>query len=235
MTDHKRIELIDALRGLSLYVMVVHHFCYDLVVFCGAPWWVFSNPVWSVIHYLCAGTFILLAGVSSNFSHSNVRRGLKAFAIALVISAVTCFMDMTIVFGVLHMLGTCMILYGLSESFWRSLPPWVIPVLCIPVIILTGRCADGVPTAVPHLWVFGFVTPDFSSSDYFPLLPWLFVFLLGTWAGKYIRERRLPGWFYGVRAPHLAAVGRQSLLIYVLHQPVLYALVMAGRYLFGRG
>ncbi len=232
MKPDKRIELIDALRGLCLCVMVVHHFLYDLVIFCGRPWSLFSNPFWGVVHYLCAGLFILLCGVSSEFSRSNVRRGCKTLVFALIITLVTSLMDMTIVFGILHLLGVCMLLYGLTQAFWERLPPWVIPSVAAVGTALTAKLTDGYPTSVPHLWMFGLVTPSFSSDDYFPLLPWIFVFLFGTWLGKYIAAGKFPRRFYTARAPLLALLGRHSMLIYLAHQPVLYVLVTAGRRLF---
>jgi len=228
----QRIELIDAIRGFDLLVMIVHHICYDLCAFCGFPWVWFTNPVWDVVHYLSAGTFIALAGVSSNFSRSNVRRGLRTLAIALAISVVTYVIGMPIRFGVLHLLGVCMVLYGLTQRFWQGLPAWVTPLLSAAGTLATAGLVNGRLSAVPHLWMFGLVTPDFYSSDYFPLLPWVFVFLFGTWAGRYIRARRLPAWFYAAKAPRLAAIGRRSLQIYVVHQPVIYALTMLVKYLF---
>ena len=236
-----RIELMDAMRGLALCLMVVHHFLYDLCAFCGVPWVWFTNPVFDVLHYFFAGLFILLSGVSSNFSRSNVKRGLKALAVAIGITLVTWFMDMPIIFGVLHLLATCMLLYGLTQRFWETLnakAPWVVPVISVTGAVATARLVNGVPAApgAPYVGNFiGLTTPGFYSSDYFPLLPWSFVFLLGTWAGKYVRAGRLPKWFYAAKAPHLAAVGRQSLLIYVLHQPVLYGLTMLGLLLFSKG
>lgn len=174
-----RIELMDALRGLAVCLMVLHHFLYDLCAFLGAPWWLFTNPVFDVLHYFFAGLFIFLSGISSDFSRSNLKRGAKAMALALGITLVTYFMDMTIVFGVLHLLASCMLLFGLTRGFWEALPAWVLPVLCLALIFLTAPCADGVTTQTPQLWLFGFTTPDFASADYFPLLPWFFVFLLG--------------------------------------------------------
>ena len=236
--NKQRIELMDAMRGLAVCLMVIHHFLYDLCAFCGAPWWLFTNPVFDPLHYFFAGLFILLSGVSSNFSRSNVKRGLKALAVSLGITVVTYFMGMPIVFGVLHLLGACMLLYGLTQKLWQRLndkAPWVTPAVSAVSVLATAKLVNGYPTTIPHLWMFGLTTPDFYSSDYFPLLPWMFVFLLGTWAGKYVRAGRLPRWFYEAKAPRLAAVGRQSLLIYVVHQPVLYGLTMLGLRLFGRG
>ncbi len=237
MEQGKRIELMDAARGFALCLMVIHHFLYDLCAFCGVPWVWFTNPVFDTLHYFFAGLFILLSGISSNFSRSNVKRGLKALGIALGIMLVTYFMDMIIVFGVLHLLATCMLLYGLTQRFWtrvnEKLPP-LVPALCLAGIMLTARFVGGVPSETPGLWMFGLTTPGFESADYFPLLPWAFVFLLGTWAGKYVREGRLPRWFYEAKVPFFPTVGRQSLLIYVVHQPVLYGLTMLGLLLFQR-
>jgi len=89
------------------------------------------------------------------------------------------------------------------------------------------------PLEGPGLWLFGWVQPGFYSADYFPLFPWLFVFLLGTWAGAYVVEGRLPERFYTWTVPFFPEVGRRSFLIYLLHQPVLYGLVSLGVYLFG--
>ncbi len=230
----QRIELMDGLRGLAVLLMVVHHFLYDLAAFCGAPWWLFSNPVFNVLHYIFAGLFVVLSGVSSNFSRSNVKRGLKALACAAVITAVTVWMGMDIWFGILHMLGTCMVFYGLTRRLWERLPAWVMPVLTVAGTVLTAPLVNGRLTDKTWLWMFGWTYPGFYSSDYFPLLPWIFVFLFGTWAGRYIRDGKFPRWFYTARMPGFSAVGRHSLVIYVLHQPVLYALVMGGLYLFGQ-
>lgn len=231
--NEKRIELMDAARGLSLVLMVFYHFFYDLVVFAGAPRWIFHNVVFDPLQYFFAGLFIFISGISSDFSHSNVLRGAKVLGIALGITLVTYIMGMPIVFGILHFLGVCMLFYGLTQKLWEKLPEWLLPVFCLAGTVLTAKLVNGYPTDIPYLWMFGLVTPGFESADYFPLLPWIFVFMLGTWAGKYVKAGRLPKWFYEAKVPFFPAVGRRSLLIYVVHQPVLYGLTMLGVWLFG--
>ena len=227
----QRIQVIDALRGFAVVLMVIHHLLYDFVYILDAPEWLFSNPVFDVLHYIFAGLFIFLAGVSSRFSRSNIKRGLIVIAVAAAISAVTYFMEMPIWFGVLHLLGFSMLFFGLTVKFWNLIPKKASPVIFI-VFIVAGALATAYLepaseyiTVRGTLWVLGWSQPGFISFDYFPLLPWLFVFLLGTWAGIYISERRLPGWFYSKEVPVFPVIGRKALIIYILHQPVLYGLV----------
>lgn len=228
----ERIVLLDALRGLAVLLMVIHHFLYDLTSFCGAPEYWFSNPVFDVLHYLFAGLFVLLCGISSDFSHSNARRGAKAMVCALCITLVTCFLDMPILFGVLHMLASCMLLFALTRKVWEKAPVWLVPLLSAVGIMLTYRLVNGVEASCPYLFPLGWVTTDFYSADYFPLFPWFFVFLFGTWLGKFIKAGKFPRWFYEFRVPFFPFVGRHALLVYLLHQPVLYGLVMLGKRVF---
>lgn len=222
----ERIQSMDALRGLAVVLMVIHHFLYDLCAFLGAPWWLFSNPVFNFLHYVFAGTFVLLAGVSSRFSRSNLKRGLIVLVIALVITLVTTLMDMPIRFGVLHMLGFCMVFYALTHKLWESIPTPVMPLLCIVLLVGSALAVHLIPIDAKCLWMFGWIYDGFVSTDYFPIFPWLFVFLLGTWLGKYIRERRFPGWFYSMKVPVFPAIGRHALIVYIVHQPVLYGITL---------
>lgn len=226
MEKKKRIQSIDALRGLAVVLMVIHHFLYDLCAFLGAPWWLFSNPVFDILHYVFAGVFIMLSGVSSRFSRSNVKRGVIVLAVAIVISLVTWFMDMPIRFGVLHLLGVCMVFYGVTHKLWENIPAKLMPLLCILLLILSALAVNLISIDSEHLWMFGWYSENFYSSDYFPIFPWIFVFLFGTWAGKYIREGKLPERFYTFSVPVLPQIGRKALIIYIVHQPVLYGLTM---------
>lgn len=220
-----RIELLDAIRGLAVVLMVLHHLLYDLYYFCNAPYWIFSNPVLDALHYFFAGLFILISGISSNFSRSNVKRGLKTLALALCVTLATWAIDNPAWFGILHCLGCCMVLYGLTRKFWDRLPDWFFPAVLPVTIAVTACLANGVTVPFRGFFWLGFCSEGFSSSDYFPLLPWLAVFLLGTWVGKYIKAGKLPDWFYRTKAPRLAAVGRLSLWIFIAHQPVLFGLI----------
>jgi uncharacterized membrane protein len=230
--EKKRIEIIDALRGLAVVLMVIHHLLYNLTAFLSAPLWLFTNPVFDILHYIFAGLFILLAGVSSRFSRSNTQRGSIVIVLAVLVTYVTNRMDMPIWFGILHLLGFSMMFFGLTEKFWDVIPSKAAPFVYIPLIVTSALMKTYIPIESENLWirdmlnVLGWPQPDFLSFDYFPILPWIFVFLLGTWVGVNIRDRKLPGWFYEITPPVFPAIGRKSLLIYILHQPVLYILVI---------
>jgi len=228
----KRIEIIDGLRGLAVVLMVIHHFLYDLCEFLGAPWWLFSNPVFNFLHYVFAGLFIMLSGVSSRFSRSNIKRGIKVLIVAFVIYLVTLFMKMPIRFGVLHLLGFCMVFYGLTYKVWDSIPDLIMPILCVLLLVGSALAVNLIKIDSKFLWMFGWTYPNFYSADYFPIFPWLFVFLLGTWIGKYIKDEKFPRWFYEAHIPFFPAIGKKALIIYIVHQPVLYGLTMAIRHIF---
>jgi uncharacterized membrane protein len=231
-TENKgRIMSIDALRGLCVILMVGHHLLFDLVAFLDAPPVLFFNPLFDVLEPLFAGCFIMLAGVSSRFSRSNLKRGLRVLAAAIAITAVTWLMRMPILFGILHFLGLAMVLYALSHSLWEKLPQRLLPWLYLLLLLTSLLLLKRVQVESHYLWIFGFTYAGFDSADYFPLLPWIFVFLFGTWLGRPLKEGRFPAWIYTLNPPLLPAVGRQAFIIYLLHQPLLYGIILLIGYL----
>ena len=209
-----RIQIIDALRGLSVILMVCHHLLYNLVAFMGAPGWFFRNPVFDVLHPIFAGLFILLSGVSSRFSRSNIKRGFKTAGCALLVTAATYYIGLPIWFGILHLLSFCMLFYGCLRKLVDIFPFWVYIIL-LALSVLADR-----------LDLFAFITLNIYSADWFPPIPWIFVFLTGTGLGELIRTNKFPDWFYRYDVPVLPSIGRRSLLIYMTHQPILYGIVI---------
>jgi len=228
----KRIEIIDALRGFAVTLMVIHHALYNMAVFLGAPWWLYSNPVFNFMQAIFIGLFIVISGVSSRFSRGNVERGCIVIVISVIITYVTVRMEMPIYFGILHLLGVLMVFYGLTRKLWEKIPRKIAPYIYI-VLTIAGVLArmylspsSDDPIIRDLLSILGWKQPGFINYDNQYILPWIFVFLFGTWVGEYIREGKFPAWFYDMKVPFFPLVGRNALLVYVLHQPVLFSITV---------
>ena len=225
-----RIWELDALRGVCILCVIVVHFLFDLSFFGGLD---LTLPAWYVFLQEYGGAiFVVLSGVCVTLGSKSVRRGLIVFACGMLITAVTYGMyrlgmsgaDVVVKFGVLHLLGVCMLVY----PAFKKLPPAALALLGLAIAI-TGYAIRSV--IVPQRWLFplGLTYEGFTSSDYFPLFPQLGYFLIGAAIGKTAyREKRtlLPGSFQktGI-ARFFCWCGRQSLFIYLLHQPIVYGLL----------
>lgn len=223
----KRIWELDAARGLALIGMIAIHLIYDLVELYGIWDW---NPHWyQVFKNNYGGIFLLISGISVTLGSRSARRGLQVFCCGFLCTAVTYGMyrlgfagkDIIIYFGVLQCLGVCMLLWPV----FRPLKSWGLLVLAAGMIGL-GLWLRGVAFSFPWLTVLGFAPYGFASSDYFPLFPNLGYFLVGAAVGRALyarKESRFPGKENRLRG--LQWMGRHSLWIYLLHQPVLAGIV----------
>ncbi len=205
-TKKERIGILDALRGLCILLVIAYHLGFNLVGREILPEGVLYNPLLNILQPFFAGVFIALAGISSRFSKDNFRRGRGLAGCALLVTAVSLFVRAPILFGILHLLAACVLLYTLLESLRVTVPAVLLAAFLLPRFGITQ-------------W------PAVVSYDYFPLVPWGFVFFFGVWLGGPIKDRKLPERFYTMKIPVLPAIGRKTLLIYLLHQPVLYILL----------
>ena len=220
----RRFDVLDAWRTLAIVLMVAYHFLYDLYIFgVISADQLFSVPLNVLERFICC-SFILLAGASARFSRNNLRHGLVVLGAGLVVEIGAAVAGQTIRFGVLMLLGSSMVLWHFLGKGLQRFPGWSVAagsgVLFFAARWWTGRTA----VSVPWLYPLGFISLGFYSADYFPLLPWFFLFLTGTALG---------GWWLAHRENRLLTVslpgaltwpGRHSLIIYVLHQPVLYGI-----------
>lgn len=245
----KRIVPIDYLRGLAIIYMVFFHFVYDMAYLLETEWGRNAYAFHSRIVVFDTASFILLAGVSSAFSRSNVKRGGRLLAIGILFTLVTAFVfpGQAIYFGILQLLGSCMVLYGAFEERLRGLPAVVMLLVSAAVFVLTYHIQRGYvgieglfqldlpPELLQNnlLYPYGVIKGGFASVDYVPLLPWFFLYFGGTYIGALLVKYRdkLPGWCYADPLPPLSLMGRHSLLIYILHQPMILAVVYGLQFL----
>lgn len=203
--------------------MVLVHLIYDLTqIFNILPRG--GTPLFLLIKNNGSLAFFLLSGICATLGTRELKRGALVFCCGLLVSAATgIFSPATpIRFGVLHCLGLCMLL-------WHPLKKQPTPLLAASgaVMALLGLGFSGLHVENPWLYPLGLTTHDFYSADFFPLLPYLGYFLLGTVLGRRLYSQRcslLPR--VNTRNPiirFLLLCGRHSLVIYLLHQPVLMA------------
>lgn len=235
-----RLHLMDELRGFAVFCMVFYHAFYTFAFLYQISWMMVLFRFFTPAEPFFAALFIFISGISSLLSRSNLRRGLRLFAVALVVTFVTALVtpQYAIWFGILHFLAVCMILYGLLGQYQKKIPfSWLLVLLCFVLYFFTRPIPSGylgfgpvsvipLPETIYHVkWLFplGFYDSSFSSSDYFPLLPWGFVFLAGTMVGRPVAAGLAPKWMYRSRVPFFSQMGRWALVIYIAHQPVIYA------------
>lgn len=229
----KRIWELDAARGLALMGMLIVHFVYDLTELTGVITW--REPDWFLlVKNNAGGIFLIISGICATLGSRNLRRGAQVFACGMVCTAVTCAMyalglahwSIIIWFGALHCLGACM----MAWSGLKRLPNAAQLLLGAGMVIL-GIYISQYAFDVPW-WLIptGFCPGWFLSSDYFPLLPNLGYFLVGTWMGNVMytgKATRFPGSISrSTPARFLCALGRNSLWVYLLHQPILIGIAM---------
>ena len=234
-----RYALLDELRGLDLISMMLYHACWDLAYLFGVEMkWYAETPghVWQ--QSIC-WVFILLSGFCVPFGRRTLRRGATVFGAGALVTAVTVlFMpEDQVLFGVLTLLGSAMLLTGVLEPLLKKVPPAVGLAVSAVLFALTYHAADhyigfgALRLALPEslyanafTTYLGFYPWWFYSTDYFPLVPWLFLFWAGYFLHGVVGRRRMEPLRRSVCAP-LGWMGRHSLLLYLLHQPVIFGVL----------
>ena len=235
-----RIHCMDEMRGVAVFCMIFFHGFYTAGFLfhnrVGAYYFRYFTPA----EPFFAALFIFISGIACNLSHSNLERGLKLLAVALGVTLVTgVFLPEDIItFGILHFLSVCMIACGLlKKKIDRCRFSWKQPAGCAVFYALTREVPQGflgpggffsypVPKtlyAFPWLAPIGLPGPGFLSADYFPLIPWAFMYAAGVFIGKLAKTGKFPAWLYPERVPVLSWFGRHALSLYIIHQPVIYA------------
>ena len=232
----QRFDRLDALRAVAIVWMAIFHFCFDLNHFGFTQQNFHTDPFWTVQRACIVSLFLFCAGVGQAIAHEQGqpwprfwRRWAQVAACALLVSLGSwlVFPRSFISFGVLHFIALGLIVLRVTTVAVRA--PWVLALLGLVALLL--------PQLIQHPWFdtrwtnwVGLVTRKPVAEDYVPLLPWLGVMLWGLAVGLWmLRRHRHRHWLAGavpVLLAPLAVLGRWSLSFYMLHQPVLFGLLM---------
>lgn len=238
-TKNQRFWEIDLLRGIAIIMMIIFHILFDLDFLGVVQINLYSGVNLLFLHSIGI-IFLLLVGVSLSLSHSKienvlpkrkiwlkfVKRGIIVFCLGLIITVVTWFsLDRGfIIFGVLHCIGLC-IIFSVPFLKYRFSNLFLGAILVFIGIVLKTMVFD-----FPwFLWA-GFVPRGFYTIDYFPILPWFGVVLIGVFIGNilysnYKRSFHINDFFRFKFVKLFCFLGRHSLVIYFIHQLVILSLI----------
>lgn len=232
----KRLPALDSLRGLALIAMATYHFTWDLEMFGYLEPGTSTEGLLRLYARAIASSFLFLAGFSLVLAHYPALK-LGAFAkrlglilaAALVITAATYVIvpDAFIFFGILHAIALGSVL-GL---LFLRVPPLL--TLCVAAAIIAAPSfLRSSVFDTPLLWFVGLSETLPRSNDYVPLLPWAGALLSGIAVARLMADRDSYHWLASLPAgpAWLRWGGRHSLTVYIIHQPILVALIYLGSF-----
>ena len=220
-----RIEWIDQLRGIAIILMVIFHFCFDLRYFGWVEWNVPNGDGWWQFRYVILSIFIFTMGMSLTLAYSkafNRRKFLNRIAqLAIAATLVTLmslfmFPNTWIYFGIIHFL---LIASAIGILF--------VKLAIIALIIGSGIILSylfGVTQSDIPFFLFESSLPN-HTEDFVPFFPWLGVCLIGVAAGSLLPLKKIQKILPSLPKP-LTYLGRHGLVIYIIHQPIIFAVLM---------
>lgn len=243
MTTTPRYALIDGLRGITLISMILFHFSYDVFIVYGKnPDWygLTSSHIWQ--QSICQ-TFILISGFVWSWGRKgNLKRGIFLNLCGLLITAVTYFAmpSEVIWFGILNFMGCAVLLMIPLEKITAKVPAAAGLCCCFVLFLFFLHVQSGtvgfgdllqikVPSVLYEsrlLTPFGFPFDGFRSGDYFPILPWFFLYLCGYFLQRLLMPSEKFRRLAQIKLPVFSFIGRKTIWVYMLHQPVCMGISM---------
>ena len=232
---NNRAGILDLLRGISIIYVMLYHLLYDLIFFGGMDLPFFFTGWWETVHQLFLIVLFGVSGICAGFSRNVLKRGATLFLMgeALTIATAIFMPDDIIVFGVLSCFGTIMLIYGVISPILKKVPNIIVFVVFTlltvvffdfarneSLFLLFTKVQLNLPDNIDYLYPIGITASGFRSADYFPLIPYGFIFLAGTAFSDFVKNGQLPAFIYSAKLPVINFLGRYSLWAYIIHQPV---------------
>ncbi|MBC7741048.1 MAG: DUF1624 domain-containing protein [Bdellovibrionaceae bacterium] len=221
-----RIPLIDTLRGLAIVMMIIFHFYFNLSSFRITSPDFYKDEFWLAFRMIIMVIIVTLVGVSLALAKVRLtdqhfwRRNLKILICALLVSAGTYLMlpASFIYFGVLHFIFVASVI---GSFFNRPALAWFN--LALGALLITaGACFKSENFNNPGLNWIGFAATRPQAEDYVPFVPWFGLVLIGLFISYQVLPC-LPARVLNFDNFILKWIGQKSLLIYMIHQPLLIA------------
>lgn len=238
MSSKGRIYFLDEWRGAALLAMIAYHTLYDLYEIFDVEF-DFRSPFLNAMQLFICSSFIVVAGISARLSSRTMQHGAVVFGAGMLMTAGTfIFLPKFVIwFGVLHFIGLSLMLFSVFRKQITKCPGAIL--CCIGLVLFF--CFYGLPSRTvlfgsvrvpdelyvnpPHLAFLGLPGSEFSSADYFPMIPWFFLFLAGTGIGEAFHDRKIPKFMMERHSRFLSYIGSHTLVIYIFHQVAIYGIL----------
>ena len=224
--------------------MGVYHFCYDLYFF-GYLDTAFGKGYWIPFRYVIVVSFLSLVGVSLTLVHRNRIRWPNMFKRSGQLLLASLFVSISSYFVASNKLTVFGILHFILVASWFALPFLKRPLLALIIgitVFVIGHLVK-VPwfEPVPLHWI-GLVTEKRPALDYVPMFPWFGMVLIGVYLGHQIKPNSLISAVVSFDIKKsidktglsnvLEWAGKHSLVIYLVHQPIMFGLLYVFNYLY---
>jgi uncharacterized membrane protein len=229
VTRAQRVRAVDVLRGFALLAMVVYHFCFDLAYWRLAAFDFYRDPWWLHARTAILSGFLLLAGISLVLAERTVDGRARFWrhvvriagcAAAVSVASYLVFPQSYIWFGVLHAIAVSLVLVRPVAQSPR------LALIAGLIVIVAGTMFQAPWFDHRALGWLGLVTAKPRTEDYVPLFPWTGVLLVGITVGHVLVRTHFRSIGFAANGPRLLAwMGRHSLAIYMVHQPLLLGLL----------
>ena len=238
---NRRYEKLDEIRGFALLNMIAYHTIWDLVYMHQVDWnWYRSYGAYIWQQGIC-WTFIFLSGFCWSLGSHKLKRGITVFLGGVIITLVTLIVmpQNRVIFGVLTLIGSCMLLMNVLDRWLKKLSPDAGLAGSSLLFLLTRNINEGylgfekwnlyrLPESLYKNIVtsyLGFTHKEFYSTDYFSLIPWIFLFMAGYFLFRCLSGKKVMKILENCALRPVEWLGKHSFEIYMVHQPVIYVVL----------
>ena len=246
-----RYHLFDSVRGVCVLGMGVYHTLFDIAMVGGAQYSAGFMMTIDIIRDFGAALFIFLSGICFHYGTHRLRRFIILFVSGVIVSVATYVVmpQATVIFGILTFMSISGGIMVLLQRLFVKIPPAPGFVISLLLFIVLFHVSFGYIGTYHHVFLqmpeilyrnyltafLGFPYAGFSSGDYFPLVPWIFIYFAGYFfepltVGK-MRFKKI----LSIRIPLISVVGKFSLPVYLVHQPLIFGSVWLITRMLSRG
>ncbi len=200
MSSNIRYHILDWYRAFIIINMIAYHFLWDLCYIYNMDiGWLNEGTGIAWERFICI-SFIALSGFCWQMSRHHLKNGIIIFICGLLITFATMIVmpESVIKYGVLTFIGSAVLLMILMDKLLRHIPSVVGALVSLILFISLYNINNGsilmgviklpeIKKGSPLMNFLGFTESSFFSTDYFPILPWIFVFILGYFVYSYIK------------------------------------------------